>query len=221
MDGTVTKLVISIVERDNGEKLVDVTKQAGATGGTIIQGRGTARQQLLQILGLDDTRKDIVFTLLQEPLLAPVLSALETSPVVTRKMRGISMVLNLNLLIRRSMSPAPMLAQEKGAAMSASSHQLISVIVNAGYADDVMAAARKAGARGGTIISARGTGKEEDVKFFGLTLVPEKELLLIVATREESEAILRAISTLPCLTSPGLGISFCMDVERYMSLGGK
>ena len=46
------------------------------------------------------------------------------------------------------------------------SHQLICVIVNAGYADDVMNAARTAGATGGTVINARGTGREEDVKLF-------------------------------------------------------
>ena len=64
-----------------------------------------------------------------------------------------------------------------------SGYKLITVIVNSGYADDVMAVAKKAGASGGTILGARGTGTEEDVKFFGITLVPEKEILLIVSGR--------------------------------------
>jgi len=221
MDDTATKLVISIVDRGDGEHIVNVTKKAGATGGTILIGRGTAHRQILQILGLDDTRKDIVLTLIQEPVLEPVLKALQSDLTIVKKMRGISMVLSLHKLIRRSMSQTPFQAQTKGDSMPSPSHELISVIVNAGYADDVMAAARKAGARGGTIINARGTGTEEDVKFFGLTLVPEKELLMILASREESAAILEAVSNLPCLTSPGLGIAFCMDVERFMPLGGK
>jgi hypothetical protein len=50
-------------------------------------------------------------------------------------------------------------------------HELISIILNTGYADDVMAAARAAGAPEGTSINARGTGTEEDVKFFGLILI--------------------------------------------------
>ena len=74
-----------------------------------------------------------------------------------------------------------------------SGHTLLTVIVNHGYADDVMAEARKAGAAGGTILNARGTGKEEDVKFFGITLVPEKEMLLIVAENAKAPAILEAI----------------------------
>ncbi len=60
-----------------------------------------------------------------------------------------------------------------------SGYTLITVIVNSGYAEAVMAAARSGGASGGSILNARGTGTEEDVKFFGITLVPEKEMLLI------------------------------------------
>ena len=98
-------------------------------------------------------------------------------------------------------------------------HELISVIVNAGYADEIMNAARKAGAPGGTVINARGTGKEEDVKFFGITIVPEKELVLILVPRERSREILDAVRAVPCLARPGIGIAFCMDVEHFVPLG--
>lgn len=103
--------------------------------------------------------------------------------------------------------------------MQAPSHELISVIVNAGYAEDIMHAARKAGATGGTIINARGTGKEEDVKFFGITIVPEKDFLLILAAKGQAPAILEAIRATPCLSEPGMGIAFCIDVERFVPLG--
>ena len=100
-----------------------------------------------------------------------------------------------------------------------SGHTLISVIVNAGFANDVMEAARKAGARGGSILTARGTGTEEDVKFFGITLVPEKEMLLIVAARDKMAPILEAISQTPILNVPGGGIVFTMNVEDFIVLG--
>ena len=96
---------------------------------------------------------------------------------------------------------------------------LITLIVNAGFADDVMAAARRAGATGGTIFNARGTGTEEDVKFFGIALVPEKEMLLIVAAKDRVETILQAVNATPRLCEPGGGIAFAMDVERFVVLG--
>ena len=83
-----------------------------------------------------------------------------------------------------------------------------------------MAAARKAGAPGGTVINARGTGREEDVKFFGITIVPEKELILILVPKEQSPTILNAVKSVPCLAQPGIGIAFCIDVESFATLGG-
>ncbi|MFA5698573.1 MAG: P-II family nitrogen regulator [Sphaerochaeta sp.] len=98
-------------------------------------------------------------------------------------------------------------------------HTLISVIVNKGMAEEVMEAARGVGATGGTIIPARGTGKEEDVKFFGYPLVPEKDMLLILAGADQTGRILEAVNNLPILSTPGTGIAFCVDVERFMVFG--
>lgn len=100
-----------------------------------------------------------------------------------------------------------------------SNYHLITVIVNHGYADDVMAAARKAGATGGTILNARGTGTEADVKFFGISLVPEKEMLLVVAEKDRVEAILQAVGNVPNLSEPGGGIAYTMSVEKFIRLG--
>ena len=99
--------------------------------------------------------------------------------------------------------------------------ELITVILNKGYADDAMAVARKAGAGGGTVISARGTAKESDAKFFGMHIVPEKEMLLIVVEQEKMDAVLEAIRTLPCLAEPGSGIAFCSGVDDFTLLGRK
>lgn len=216
MTNTDTKLLLTIVDRDHGEGIVAITKKAGAQGGTILLGRGTAQRWLMQVLGLGDPRKDIVITLLTPDILQAVERELRADPWVNSKVRGVSTVLDVNQLLRYASSSV---SQPKGASMPASTHELISVIVNAGFADDVMAAARKAGATGGTIINARGTGREEDVKFFGITIVPEKELLLILTTRETAPSILEAIRTQPYLTEPGMGIAFCMPVEQFMPLG--
>ena len=101
-----------------------------------------------------------------------------------------------------------------------SGHKLITVIVNTGCAEDVMAVARRAGARGGTILTARGTGTEEDVKFFGISLVPEKDMLLIVAAGNVAPAILEAVAAMPALREPGGGIVYSVNIEEFIPLGG-
>lgn len=82
-----------------------------------------------------------------------------------------------------------------------------------------MHAARKAGAGGGTIINARGTGREEDVKFFGITIVPEKELVLILAEQEKAPRILEAIRATPLPDRTRHGIAFCIGRGTFRFSG--
>ncbi|HOS31446.1 MAG TPA: P-II family nitrogen regulator, partial [Treponemataceae bacterium] len=109
--------------------------------------------------------------------------------------------------------------EEADSMKNAITHELITIIVNAGFADDAMDAARKAGASGGTILNGRGTGKAEDVSFFGITIVPEKEVLLILVEKGKSPAILEAVKNLECLTGPGTGIAYCTEVSDFVQLG--
>ena len=97
--------------------------------------------------------------------------------------------------------------------------ELITVILNKGYADDAMAAARKAGAGGGTVINARGTAREDDAKFFGMHIVPEKEMLMIVVDEDKKDAVLEAVKSLDCLSVPGSGIAFSSSVNEFSLLG--
>ncbi len=100
-----------------------------------------------------------------------------------------------------------------------SDYRLVHVIVNKGYAEDAMAAARKAGAGGGTILHARGTAREDDAKFFGVPIVPEKDTLLILVPTEKASAVFDAIRSLPCLAEKGSGIVFTLPVSDFSVLG--
>ena len=74
------------------------------------------------------------------------------------------------------------------------SHELIMVIMNEGYSDTVMDAARSAGAGGGTVLHAKGTGRARAQKFFGVSLADEKDVVYIVAHADEKAAIMQAIA---------------------------
>jgi len=93
---------------------------------------------------------------------------------------------------------------------------LITFIVSHGDAHDVMTAAREAGARGGTILNAHGTHRETDVQFFGMTLVSEKEMLVIVAEKDLAENILNAVKRLPVFKKTGGGIIYTTNVQRFI-----
>ena len=96
--------------------------------------------------------------------------------------------------------------------------ELIITIVNRGFADEVMDAARKVGATGGTVLYARGTGAEEAEKFFGITIQPEKEVVLILSLRETRNDIIKAICRRAGLTTAGHGISFSLPVDDVVGV---
>lgn len=195
--------IFTIVNQGHGEKIAAATRTAGARGGTILVGRGTSGSFLFRLLGLADTGKDILVTLVTDDQTEPVFTAIKKTAALKAGLDGIAYLIKTG-----------------GNTMNAETdHELITVIVNRGYADDVMSAARKAGARGGTIVHARGTGKIDDEKFFGITIVPEKEQVLILAERAGAAAIRKAIAALPCLSQPGMGIMYSSPVEHFVQLG--
>ena len=214
MDGC--KLLCCIVDRKHGERIVSITKEAGATGGTILLGRGTAKSDLMQILGLGDSRKEIVLTLATPDIAQNIKRALQESEWVSKKVKGILFVIDVFALHRASV-----LSLARETSMSTLSHELITVIVNAGYAEDIMSVARKAGATGGTILHGRGTAREEDGKFFGLTIVPEKELVMILSPKDRSSRIMESIRAEFSDAEPGSGIAFRTAVESFDMLGRK
>lgn len=97
-------------------------------------------------------------------------------------------------------------------------NSVILTIVNRGYADSVMQSAIEAGATGGTVINARGTGGIEIAKFVGITIQPEKEVVLILATEEKRHDIMMSIYKDNGLTSEAKGFSISLPVSQV--LGG-
>lgn len=93
-------------------------------------------------------------------------------------------------------------------------YSLICTIVNRGFSDDVMDAARDAGARGGTVMYAHGAGMHESDSFFGISIHPEKELVLILSDEEHRKEIMKAIVDSIGLTSEGAGITFSLPVTN-------
>jgi len=215
-----TKLIMSIVPHDEGENITKILKNAGSSGGTILMGRGTAENAFLRILGIGDTSKDIVLTIVNESLKNQLMNALIQETSNFKPHYGIAFSIDISMMFRSgSMGKNEKTMEENN--MTEKTHKLINVILNKGFADDAMEAARKAGAGGGTIMHARGTAKKEDVSFLGINIVPEKEILMILVEKEKAESVLQAICNLPCLQEPGSGIAYCMDVDSFTGLGKK
>lgn len=95
---------------------------------------------------------------------------------------------------------------------------LILFVCNHGYAYDAMAEARKAGARGGTIIHGRSSISTEKQKFFGITVHPEKDILMVVCTEEQKPLLMKAMSSKYGVTSDAKGLCFSLKVEDSIGI---
>ena len=102
--------------------------------------------------------------------------------------------------------------------MKNTTHDLIIVIAEQGYTNLIMDAAREAGAHGGTVIHAKGTGMEAAEKFMGVSLATEKELIFIVAKTEEKNAIMQAVMQNAGLDTKAKAITFSLPVTDTAGL---
>lgn len=97
-------------------------------------------------------------------------------------------------------------------------YELILCIVNEGFSDAVMDAAKEVGARGGTVINARGTANKEAEKLFSIDIQPQKEIVMIVVVKEIRDAVLHALYKEVGLNTPGQGIAFAMPVDNVVGI---
>jgi len=105
--------------------------------------------------------------------------------------------------------------------MKTDNHEVIFAIVNSGFAEDVMDVAREQGARGGTILKARGVVNEDAAAFFGITLHADKEILMMVVEKENRDRILNAIYKEMGMAKKAKGIAFSLPVSDVAGLAVK
>ena len=102
--------------------------------------------------------------------------------------------------------------------MTTNNHEVIFAIVNSGFAEEAMDIARANGARGGTIINARGVAREDAAAFFGITIHAEKEMLMMVVEKTIRDDILNALYKEMGMGKKAQGIAFSLPVSDVAGL---
>ncbi len=102
--------------------------------------------------------------------------------------------------------------------MTGSNYEMILCIVNTGFSETVMDAAKEVGARGGTIIHARGTANKEAEQFFHISIQPDKEIVMILVPSEIKDDVLHAVYRQAGLKTEGQGIAFSIAVDEAVGL---
>jgi nitrogen regulatory protein PII len=191
-------LMFTIISQGSGEKISRYFSDAGTAFNLLTFGKGTASSDILEYLGLGDTRKEILISMVPLNQSRDLLIKLSHDDSLRKPGSGIAFTVPLNSVggtaALKYLRGLPEI--ESGEVMEqVYSHDLIIAIVDRGFSDDIMHAARSAKAPGGTVIHARGTGAKEAATFFGVTIQPEKDLVLILTERQKRQDIMKAIIT--------------------------
>ena len=197
-----------------GSRVLSIAKKYGVNGGTVSLGTGTVRNRILEFFELSDIRKEIVVMVCESLTAQRALKGLDSEMRFNMKGHGIAFIVPLDSVFGISRLTGETIEKEEGADM----HKAIITIIERGLAESVMDAATEAGARGGTIINARGSGIHETSKLFAMEIEPEKEIVLIISDAEQAENITRAIREKMRIDEPGRGIIFSADVTKAVGL---
>lgn len=94
------KLILAPVKPHKTDPVVDAAKAAGATGATIIAGRGTGMREAMTFFGLTlEDQTDIILFLLEEHLVKTVLAAIEEAGEFEKPGTGIALVLPVEQVV--------------------------------------------------------------------------------------------------------------------------
>ena len=105
--------------------------------------------------------------------------------------------------------------------MAENKFELVVCIVNAGFSQNVMEAARAAGAQGGTILRARGSANPEAEEFFDIKIQSDKEMVMILVPKEIKDEVIRTVYKEAGLGEEARGIAFSLPVNRTTTIKSK
>lgn len=215
MRNTRIKLIVTILDRGRGERAAELFRRYGLRLHYAAPGRGTANSELLDLLGLGETEKDVVLTLAPGDLVPPLLREAGESLQLSAPGRGILFTLPLSAIGGAAARYVEGQARRAGEEeeMEQGKNDLVVVVVGGGCTDRVMEAAKAAGARGGTLLHGRRLGEEGDGG-----VRPEKEIVAILTPREKRQAILEAVNRTAGAATESRGVLFSLPVEHVLGL---
>lgn len=190
-------LMFTIANRQNLQKFMSIYRAQNIQVVMISLGKGTAVSEILDTFGLDDSEKFVMCCVVTGETWKKCKRELQDNLKIDVPGTGIAFIVPMSAIGGKRqlmfLTDGQNFVKGEETALKDTSHEMLIVIANFGYSDEIMAAARSAGAAGGTVVHAKGTGMDGAEKFLGFSLATEKEMVYIVTKRENRDAIMRAI----------------------------
>jgi hypothetical protein len=227
----VLKMVVFILDWSKSRDITEILEESHVRFHFICKGRGTASSEVLDLLGIGRTEKAVVICLEQNIMVPVLLKRVSKKLGFHNPGAGIAFTVPLTginkpiLQVFKDSIHKDIQAEEgsektskKEKKMSDKKHDLIVIVVNQGYSDELMTIAREAGAFGGTVVNARGLAHKGPVKFFGISVQDEKEIITILTNRTKKIPVMQAVSQNFGISSKAQGLVFSLPAEDITGL---
>ncbi len=213
-------LTLSVVDKKKEQALLNIHHSLNMSVVLVNLGRGTATSEHLTLYNLEPSEKVIVYSVATSDTARQLFCEASKQLYIDIPGNGIMMSIPL-----KSVGGGNNLAYFTdgqtilgGKPDMNFENELIVVILNEGHSDTVMDIAREAGATGGTIIHAKGTGRTKAEKFYGVSLAEEKDLIYILSATDKKSGIMKAIGENCGTDTPVGAICFSLPVSEVMGL---
>ena len=215
-------LMTTIVDRKIIKRYLELYRENDLFVMFLTLGYGTASNEIMDYLGLDSTEKAVAYSVVEEDTWLKVKKELQHKLRIDAPGGGIAYITPLSSVGGKKtldfLLENPNYVKKEESTLQNTDHDLIVVIAEQGYTNLIMEAAREAGAYGGTVVHAKGTGMAAAEQFMGITLSEEKEIVYIVTKTEGKNAIMKAVMEKAGSESKAKAICFSLPVTDTAGL---
>ena len=220
--------IMTTITHGKGDDVIEMLRDKGISYNMAAVGYTAIGLELADYFGLTEIKRDIIMSIVPERRVSETLTMLKFGFSLDEKRTGLAFAIPVSsvagLRILQYISGAneiflPPQADENGKDgqtmkkdYEGTEYRLIITIVARGYADTVVDAAKTAGARGGTVLYARGSGVHDTEKFMNIPIEPEKEIIMTLVKKPVVKEVTKAIMAAAGLDQEGRGICFSLPV---------
>ena len=215
-------MMTTIANRNMLPKFLGFYQEQGVNVNLITLGRGTAASEIMDYFGLESAEKAVLFAAVTEGVWKELKKGLQKRFRIDVPGTGIAFTVPLSSIGGKRelkfLTEGQEFVKGEEETLKDTTHELLVLIANQGYSNMIMEAAGSAGAGGGTVIHARGTGMEQAERFFGVSLASEKEIIFIVTRTGQRSAIMQAVMKHAGMETKAKSIIFSLPVTATAGL---
>ncbi len=219
------KLLVTIIDRESVKQLEEILREKHLLFHYMFNAKGTASSEILKTFGLSGTDKTVCICIAPEIKAQALMTSVADRLSLVSPGNGITFVMpisGVSAAVSHAFSEemerhkerfVEWMDREAEKTVEEARYELVVAVINQGFSEELMESARAVGARGGTIVHARRAGIEDAVKFFGITLQAEKEIVAILVHHHQKKELMQRIVKTCGINTDAHGIVIALPVE--------